>query len=121
MALLMNQLNIDPAQAVYLAQNSGFDVVNKAMTDKTYVALSTSGDFVAQANAGKVRVLGVASPEKLTWIKAKTLQQQNLNIVYGNWYGIMSASTIFNGRHRQLHPYFGYLPKLKTVAENLVR
>ena len=35
-----------------------------------------------------MRVLGVASPVKLAWSKAKTLQQQGLNIVYGNWYGI---------------------------------
>ena len=66
------------------------------MTDKSFVALSTSGDFVAQANTGKLRVLGVAAPEKLAWIKAKTLQQQNLNLVYGNWYGIFVPPQLSN-------------------------
>jgi putative tricarboxylic transport membrane protein len=96
MALIFNQLNIDPASGAYLPQNSGFDVVNKVMTDKSFVALSTSGDFVAQANTGKLRVLGVAAPEKLAWIKAKTLQQQNLNLVYGNWYGIFVPPQLSN-------------------------
>ena len=88
MAKIFNEMNLDPKLANYLPQNSGFDVVAKTITDKNYVALSTSGDFVSTVNAGKMRVLGVASPVKLAWSKAKTLQQQGLNIVYGNWYGI---------------------------------
>lgn len=88
MAKLLNSLDIDPKSANYIPHNSGFDVVTKVLTDKTHVALSTSGDFVAQVNAGKLRVLGIASPQKLPWSKAKTLQQQGLNIVFGNWYGI---------------------------------
>jgi putative tricarboxylic transport membrane protein len=88
MAKIFNEMNLDPKLANYLPQNSGFDVVAKTITDKNYVALSTSGDFVSAVNAGKMRVLGVASPVKLAWSKAKTLQQQGLNIVYGNWYGI---------------------------------
>jgi putative tricarboxylic transport membrane protein len=88
MAKIFNEMNLDPKLANYLPQNSGFDVVAKTITDKNYVALSTSGDFVSAVNAGKMRVLGIASPVKLAWSKAKTLQQQGLNIVYGNWYGI---------------------------------
>lgn len=88
MAKILNSLNIDPKLANYQPQNSGFEVVTKSLTDKNSVALSTSGDFVAQVNAGKLRVLGVASPQKLPWSKAKTLQQQGMNIVFGNWYGI---------------------------------
>jgi putative tricarboxylic transport membrane protein len=88
MAKFFNAIQVDPLAAKYLPQTSGFDVVNKTLTDKTYVALSTSGDFVAQVNAGKLRVLGVASPEKVKWLKAKTLKSQYINIVYGNWYGI---------------------------------
>jgi len=88
MAKFLNAIQVDPLTSKYLPQTSGFDVVNKTLTDKTYVALSTSGDFVAQVNAGKLRVLGVASPEKVKWLKAKTLKSQYINIVYGNWYGI---------------------------------
>ena len=88
MAKIFNSMNVDPNQANYSPQNSGFDVITKSLTDKSYVGLSTSGDFVAQVTAGKMRILGVASPEKLAWSKAKTLQQQGVNVVYGNWYGI---------------------------------
>lgn len=88
MAKFLNAIQVDPLGAKYLAQTSGFDVVTKTLTDKSYVALSTSGDFVAQVNAGKLRVLGIASPEKVKWLKAKTLKAQYIDVVYGNWYGI---------------------------------
>jgi putative tricarboxylic transport membrane protein len=88
MAKFLNAIQVDPLAAKYLPQTSGFDVVTKTLTDKSYVALSTSGDFVAQVNAGKLRVLGIASPEKVKWLKAKTLKSQYIDIVYGNWYGI---------------------------------
>ena len=88
MAKFLKAIQVDPLQAMYFPQNSGFDVVTKTLTDKTNVALSTSGDFVEQVKAGKLRVLGVASPEKLKWLKAKTLRAQYIDIVYGNWYGI---------------------------------
>jgi len=88
MAKFLNAIQVDPLAAKYLPQTSGFDVVTKALTDKSYVALSTSGDFVAQVNAGKLKVLGIASPEKVKWLKAKTLKSQYIDIVYGNWYGI---------------------------------
>ena len=122
MAKIFNALNLDPKQANYVAQNSGFDVVTKSLTDKTFVALSTSGDFVAQVNAGKLRVLGVASPEKLPWSKAKTLQQQGLNIVYGNWYGIFvppqfSESDTSNFIHI-LDVFHNSRIWLKTLADN---
>lgn len=104
MAKIFNQLNIAPNLGSYLPQNSGFETVTKTLTDKSYVGLSTSGDFVAQVNAGKLRILGVAAPEKVSWLKAKTLQSQNLNIIYGNWYGIFvpplfSASDTTNFIH----------------------
>ena len=88
MAKFLKELNIDPRLGSYLPQNSGFDVVAKASMDKTNVALSTSGDFVSAVTAGKMRVLAIASPEKVAWSKAKTLKQQGVNLVYGNWYGI---------------------------------
>lgn len=88
MAKFLNAIGVDPRAANYLPQNSGFEVVNKTMSNKSFVGLSTSGDFVTQFNAERLRVLGVAAPERVDWIRVKTLQQQGVNLVFGNWYGI---------------------------------
>jgi putative tricarboxylic transport membrane protein len=88
LAKFLKAINVDIRAVSYLPQNSGFDVVSKTMLDKNFVGLSTSGDFVAQTVAGKIRALGVASPERVNWLRVKTLQQQGIDIIYGNWYGI---------------------------------
>ena len=122
MAKIFNSMNVDPNQAIYSPQNSGFDVITKSLTDKSYVALSTSGDFVAQVTTGKMRILGIASPEKLAWSKAKTLQQQGVNVVYGNWYGIFvppqfSDADMSNFIHL-LDVFHNSHIWLKTLADN---
>ena len=122
MAKILNSLNIDPKLANYQPQNSGFEVVTKSLTDKNAVALSTSGDFVAQVNAGKLRVLGVASPQKLPWSKAKTLQQQGMNIVFGNWYGIFVPPQFSDGDTSNFIHLLDVLHNshiwLKTLSDN---
>jgi putative tricarboxylic transport membrane protein len=85
----LNAIQVDFKLANYSPQNSGHDVVVRTLGDRKNVALSSSGNFVSQVAAGKLRIIGIASPEKLKWSKAKTLQQQGVGLVYSNWFGVM--------------------------------
>jgi putative tricarboxylic transport membrane protein len=85
----LNAIQVDFKLANYSPQNSGHDVVVRTLGDRKNVALSSSGNFVSQEAAGKLRIIGIASPEKLKWSKAKTLQQQGVGLVYANWFGVM--------------------------------
>jgi putative tricarboxylic transport membrane protein len=85
----LDAIQVDYKLVSYLPANSGHEVVVRTLGDRTHVALSSSGNFVSQVAAGKLRVLGIASPEKLKWSKAKTLQQQGVGLVYSNWFGVM--------------------------------
>ena len=91
----LDAIQVDYKSASYSPQNSGHEVVVRTLGDRTHVALSSSGNFVSQVAAGKLRVLGIASPEKLKWSKAKTLQQQGVGLVYSNWFGVM-VPPLFN-------------------------
>jgi putative tricarboxylic transport membrane protein len=85
----LSAIQVDFKLANYSPQNSGHDVVVKTLADRKNIALSSSGNFVAQVAARKLRILGIASPEKLKWSTAKTLQQQGVGVIYANWYGVM--------------------------------
>ena len=85
----LNAIQVDFKLANYSPQNSGHDVVVRTLGERKNVALSSSGNFVSQVAAGKLRIIGIASPEKLKWSKAKTLQQQGVGLVYSNWFGVM--------------------------------
>jgi putative tricarboxylic transport membrane protein len=86
---ILSAIQVDFKLANYSPQNSGHDVVVKTLADRKNIALSSSGNFVAQVAARKLRILGIASPEKLKWSTAKTLQQQGVGVIYSNWYGVM--------------------------------
>ncbi|TNV67773.1 hypothetical protein FGO68_gene5325 [Halteria grandinella] len=85
----LSAIQVDFKLANYSPQNSGHDVVVKTLADRKNIALSSSGNFVAQVAARKLRILGIASPEKLKWSTAKTLQQQGVGVIFANWYGVM--------------------------------
>lgn len=87
-AKLFNSLNLDPKQINFSPQSSPYEISSKVQSDKSFVGVSGSGDFTVAVNSGKLRLLGIAAPEKQPWTKARTLQQQGIDLVYGNWYGI---------------------------------
>ena len=119
MAKIFNSLDLDPKLGNYIPQNSAFDVVTKSLTDKGYVALSSNADFIPQVAAEKMRILGVASPVKLSWTTAKTLQQQGLNIVYGNWYGIFAPPQLSDVETSNLIHILDVLQNSKMWAKTL--
>lgn len=85
-------ISVPRNKVTFQSTNSGYEVVKTLLSDKTKVGISSNGDFVSGVNAGKLRVLGIASPTRLSWIKGKTLQSQNVDLVFGNWYGLMAPS-----------------------------
>ena len=72
----------------YQSYGSAYGINAAVVANNSFVALSSSSDFIAGLAAGKLRILGIASPDRLPWLKGKTLSSQGINIIYGNWYGI---------------------------------
>ena len=115
----LNAIQVDYKLANYSPQNSGHDVVVKTLTDRKNVALSSSGNFVAQVATGKLRILGIASPEKLKWSKAKTLQQQGVGLIYSNWFGVMVPPLFTESDTNNLIRLLDVLQKSKGWAKTL--
>jgi putative tricarboxylic transport membrane protein len=90
----LTSINVSREKVSYQPTNSGFELNNVLNADKAKVGISVNGDFVAGVNTGKIRILGIASPARLNWIKGKTLQSQNIDLVYGNWYGIFAPGNL---------------------------
>jgi len=72
----------------YQSYSSSYAISTAVLTNNSYVALSSSADFMSGLASGKLRILGIASPDRLPWLKGKTLTSQGIKIVFGNWYGI---------------------------------
>jgi len=80
-------VNGDPRKIRIAVFKSGADATIAAMGGHIDYAVSVVPSIISQAKAGTVRVLGVASPQRLTGAlaQAPTLNEQGLKSVSSNW------------------------------------
>ena len=119
---LLVMQNIDPKNVTYVETNSGAQLVGLLSGDSGKVAISSNGHFVSGVNTSKTRVLGVASPERLNWLKGKTLISQNINLVDGNRFGVIAPANLnsidFDNLLRSLEILHNSKIWKKTILEN---
>jgi putative tricarboxylic transport membrane protein len=78
-----------PKRMNYVAYAGGGGVVGGILSDATFAAaVSGYDEFAPQVAAGKLRVLGISFDKRVPGIKAKTFQEQGVNVVVSNWRGI---------------------------------
>ena len=78
-----------PKRMNYIAYAGGGGVSAGILSDATFAAaVSGYDEFAPQIAAGTLRVLGVSFDTRIPGIKAKTFQEQGVNVVVSNWRGI---------------------------------
>ena len=78
-----------PKRMNYIPYAGGGGVVAGILSDATFAAgVSGYDEFAPQIAAGTVRVLGVSFDTRIPGIKAKTFQEQGVNVVVSNWRGV---------------------------------
>jgi putative tricarboxylic transport membrane protein len=114
--------NIDFKNISYIETSSGAQLANLLNGDSSKVAISSNGNFVSGVNAAKTKILGIASPERLSWIKGKTLVSQGIDLVNGNRYGVMAPSYLnsvdFDNMLRSLEILHNSKVWIKALQDN---
>lgn len=92
--LLAKAAGIDPKAMNFVVHSGGPEVIVSILSGATVAGTSGSAEFQAQLAAGKIRVLAVSSAKRLPGYAAKTLTEQGVNLVYGNWRGVMATADL---------------------------
>jgi putative tricarboxylic transport membrane protein len=90
--------------------NTG-EVVVSALSGQVSLAGGGMQDFLTQIEAGKMRLLAVAAPERLPGLEAPTLREMGYDIVFANWRGISAHPSITEDQARGLAEFFAKLVK----------
>ena len=78
-----------PKRMNYIPYAGGGGVAAGILSDASFAAaVSGYDEFAPQIAAGTLRVLGVSFDTRIPGIKAKTFQEQGVNVVVSNWRGI---------------------------------
>jgi putative tricarboxylic transport membrane protein len=92
--LLAKAAGIDPKAMNFVVHSGGPEVIASLLSGATVAGTSGSAEFQAQVAAGKMRVLAISSAKRLPGFNAKTLKEQGVDLVYGNWRGVMATADL---------------------------
>lgn len=90
-ALIAKEAGLDPATLNYIPYDGGAETVTALGGGAVTVAISGVSEFKPMADAGRIRIIAVTSEGRFEGIDAPSLTEAGLNVVAGNWRGIVGA------------------------------
>ena len=74
--------------------STGGEMLPLVMSGKVTVATGGLNEVAGQFKAGKLRAIGISSPDRLPGVDIPTFKEQGLDVTLVNWRGLMAPSTI---------------------------
>ncbi len=90
-ALFARAAGADASKINYIAFSGGGEALAALLGAKVTAGISGYGEFEGQIKAGKLRLVGVTSPNRLAGVDAPTLKEQGIDLVIANWRSVMAG------------------------------
>jgi putative tricarboxylic transport membrane protein len=78
----------------YIPVGTGGEMLPLVMSGKVTVATGGLNEIAGQVKAGKLRAIGISSPERLPGVDIPTFKEQGIDVTLVNWRGLMAPSTM---------------------------
>lgn len=89
--LIAKGSGLEPAKLNYIPFASGAEGMTQLAGGKLAVMIQGASEMKQMQDAGRVRLIAVTSGERIPGINVPTLKESGLDIVMGNWRGIVGA------------------------------
>jgi len=90
-ALLAQAVKLDPKKINYVPYQGGAEMITALAGGQLKVAISGLSELKPYADQGRLRLIAVTSEQRLPGIDVPTLKEEGLDVVIGNWRGIVGA------------------------------
>lgn len=91
---LATTAGVDPGQITYIPSDGGGEVVQAMLNGTVQAASGGVADMYPHVESGRLRVLGVASEERLPGLDVPTLTEQGYDVTLTNWRALFTAPTV---------------------------
>ena len=118
-AMIAREVGVDPAKINYVAFRGGGEATAAILGGNVTVGGSGFSEFQQYIESGKMKAIGVTSPERVKGINVPTLKEQGVNVVIGNWRGVYGAAGITDAQRKALADMVVKATKTKSWAEAL--
>ena len=118
--LLAEAVGVPPAAVNYVAFSGGGEALAAMLGGRVTAGVSGYGEFEGQIKAGKLRVIGVTSPKRLTNAPdAPTFKEQGVDLEVLNWRSVVAPPGITADQRKALAEAMDKMAKSKEWAEIL--
>lgn len=89
--LIAKGSGLEPARLNYIPFGSGAEAMTQLAGGKLAVMIQGASEMKQMHDAGRVRMIAVSSAERIPGINVPTLKESGVDVVMGNWRGIVGA------------------------------
>ncbi len=93
-ALFAKAAGADPTKINYIPFSGGGEALAAILGGKVTAGISGYGEFESQIKAGKLRLIGVTSPNRLPNVNGPTLKEQGVDLEIANWRSVVAPPGI---------------------------
>jgi putative tricarboxylic transport membrane protein len=86
--LIAKAVGVDPTKINYIPFSGGGEALAAILSGQVTAGISGYGEFEGQIKAGKLRLIGMTSAERLANVNGPTLKEQGVDVVIANWRGV---------------------------------
>jgi putative tricarboxylic transport membrane protein len=98
--LVVKAFGGDVKKMNYVPVGAGGEMLPLVMGNRVTVATGGLNEFMGQIKTGKLRALGISSPERLPGVDIPTFKEQGVDAALVNWRGFVASSGL-GGEDRQ--------------------
>lgn len=121
MALIAKESGLDASKLNYIPYDSGAETVTALGGGALTAAVSGVSEFKSMADAGRIRIIAVTSEGRVDGIDAPSLKEAGLNVVVGNWRGIVGAPGMSDAGKAMWLDRFAKMHESATWKETLAK
>ena len=101
-ALFVGAAGADASKVNYVAFSGGGESLAAILGGKVTAGISGYGEYEGQIKAGKLRAIGLTSPERRPGIDVPTFKEQGIDLVLTNWRSVVAAPGISDAQKKAL-------------------
>jgi putative tricarboxylic transport membrane protein len=119
LALIGKAVGVPAARLNYVPFQGGGEMIAAVVGGKLAAAISGVSEFKQHVDGGRMRLLAVTSDARMAGVNAPTLKESDVNVVIGNWRGIVGAPGMSAGGRSSLIAMLDKMHQGKAWPETL--
>jgi putative tricarboxylic transport membrane protein len=97
LALIGQAVGVPAARLNYVPYQGGGEMIAAVAGGKLAAAISGASEFKQYVDTGRLRLIAVTSERHLEGVNAPTLKESGVNVVIGNWRGLVGPPGMSGG------------------------